>query len=440
MGIGKDFARANIMNQYIGIEPFWDKQNGLPGYYSDLNKVTIPSEQEIRTKQLESIKEVEDKVLEQKYKQLNNSLFSPLNKMLNLYETEENQILSTAIEKLSQTANSIYTFQRWGGINETNASRKRWKDLQGRLSRFNVALKNLIQVTQANNNVVLDEQLETVNQALEEVAAQTVSGKNIKTILTTINQIKGEVLEEAGVEWLNNIGMPDVTTIRVGNVGVQTEQSNRHKGQLIQDLLTIDTSIPNILNTPIEYRKAGSKELCSMTLEQFINHMTSVSGKNKSIQLTDHGYDTLLELPQISVQAKAGLKQSLWNQSKYNQVHIGDFSEVDGLMISVKRTFMLLHSLDQEPPKDTWVNDSSSNHDYDALANYGLGTIAAKVLHLDAKEGNQFVLTPSGFTPFSTRMRKLMEENKLIMHLRQKVTINEDTLGTAYDVALNGNY
>jgi hypothetical protein len=37
------------------------------------------------------------------------------------------------------------------------------------------------------------------------------------------------------------------------------------------------------------------------------------------------------------------------------------------------------------------------------LADYGLATVLFKVLHI-GEHGNDYVLTPSGFTPFSTRM------------------------------------
>jgi len=110
----------------------------------------------------------------------------------------------------------------------------------------------------------------------------------------------------------------------------------------------------------------------------------------------------LLGLNQISIQAKAGLKQPLWNKAKYNKVSIGEYPYDDGLSLSVHRTFELLHSLDLEDPKDDWVVDADG--EYNALANYGLGTVIAKILHLSELEGNQYVLTPAGFTTFSQRM------------------------------------
>jgi hypothetical protein len=103
-------------------------------------------------------------------------------------------------------------------------------------------------------------------------------------------------------------------------------------------------------------------------------------------------------------------------------------------MISARRTFELLHSLDQEhQPEEDWVENSS--RDYNLLADYGLATVLFKVLHL-GEGGNEYLLTPQGFVTYTDRLKYLMEKGRgrSRIHIQQPVTINNDTLGTVYSV------
>ena len=72
------------------------------------------------------------------------------------------------------------------------------------------------------------------------------------------------------------------------------------------------------------------------------------------------------------------------------------------------------------------------------LADYGLATVLFKILHLE-EQGNQYLLTPEGFTTYTQRIKTLMEKRQSRIHIKGKVTINSNTLGTDYDVTMT-NY
>jgi hypothetical protein len=100
-----------------------------------------------------------------------------------------------------------------------------------------------------------------------------------------------------------------------------------------------------------------------------------------------------LQLSALNIQAKAGINQLPWNQSKSTQVKIGQFDNNDNLRVSTRHTFELLHELDQDPvpQKDIWVEDQDKN--YNLMADYGLATVLFKILHLE-ENGNDYILTP----------------------------------------------
>ena len=79
--------------------------------------------------------------------------------------------------------------------------------------------------------------------------------------------------------------------------------------------MMLDISIPNIENIPITYKPAGSDEYIDSTISQLLANMASASGGSKQIIITDEGYDTLLSLSALNIQAKAGLNQKPWNEN-----------------------------------------------------------------------------------------------------------------------------
>jgi hypothetical protein len=74
-----------------------------------------------------------------------------------------------------------------------------------------------------------------------------------------INKFKGDLVEELGTAWLNSLNIPNMQTIRIGNVSLNTNREGRHGGQLIQDMISFSLDNPDILkSTIIEYKPVGS--------------------------------------------------------------------------------------------------------------------------------------------------------------------------------------
>ena len=176
---------------------------------------------------------------------------------------------------------------------------------------------------------------------------------------------------------------------------------------------------------PIEYRTSGGKNI-SVSLEQFFNIIQNASGQSKQIIIEDDAYDLLESLSSLNIQAKSGLNQIPWNESKNTSISIAELGN-DNLSVTAKRTIFLLHQLDCEniPEKSIWAKDTSK--DYNLIADYGLATKIFKVLHLDGEQGNQYLLTPQGFTPYSTRLRTLMKQRE--SRITFKGTINISPTG-----------
>jgi hypothetical protein len=230
---------------------------------------------------------------------------------------------------------------------------------------------------------VYDADLERLNRLISINSLKSFGQSEMVSWIKDLKSIQGELVEELGTAWMakripQNLEVMPISTGKVYYTGGKHGTA----GSLIQDILTLDISNIDIINSLKVKYKMGDKEYIT-TLGNFLNKMSYYNGKEQ-IRIDDNLYDTLLELSVFNVQAKSGKTQLPWNTiSKNTNVSIGEFSPDDGLKVSVLRTFELLHSLDQEKPKDQWVEDGSMS--YNALANYGLATVLHKVLHLSEK-------------------------------------------------------
>ena len=429
--LGSTFARTNIVNN-TEKEPFWDKWNGQPGYYSDLNKVEVPGLAMIQAFQLQRIKNYEQTVvMKDKYKDVEGLTKDGFDAIMSIAAGEQDKALRQAIANVVAAATTVSPRAR------TPRTEEDYERTRQNFEKLANAIQHLMNVAQMNNNVVAIADLQSIRDAMHACELGSLDPQVVRATMNRMWYLQGEIVEEAGVDWLNSLHIPNITAIRTGNISLSgTTRAGRHNQSIIQDMLILDTSNPDIMDTVIiEYIPIGGESFEQHTLGEFLAYIEANAGNSKQIRLSDAGYDALLNLNQISVQAKSGFKQALWNpNAKYGRFSIGEFPSNDGLSISVHHTFELLHSLDLESPKDIWVNDNSK--DYNALVNYGIGTIMAKVLHLDAIEGNQLVLTPGGFQTFSERMAYLFKQYKFIAKVRESVTINSNTLGTPYSVEL----
>lgn len=437
MTLGSMFARNNVLENYTNKDPFWDPYNGTP-QYSLLNQVKVPSTVTIRAYQIEKIEEFEKTTLEKKFQNLDNMAKNNFNNVINSFKNDESQVINQMLENFVTKMNSFYYVDR-----SKNKSERSWQYLRKNLAALEEALSLLMkELSIPKTNAfgmptVLQSTLEYIQATLAACGIDSLDAAAVNGFLKKVNQIKGDTLEELGVAYFRQLGIPNIGSIRLGSVFLNTnKKEGRYKGQLIQDLIAFDTNSPDIINdVEVEYKPIGSNVYIKAPISKLFADIEKANGNSKQISITDETYDVLLRLRSINIQAKSGKNQLPWNQNVSTRVSIGEYDKVDKLAISVYHTFNLLHSLKSaENSVQPWMIKGVSE-DYNALANYGLATVMNKVLHL-SEQGNQFVLTPFGFMTFSARMKQLLKTNNYIALIQGNVAINKDTMSNKYNVGI----
>lgn len=414
--------KRNIHREYAGIEPFW-------GRYEELNNVSVPSVSAIQEYQLAKIQmfqEAASREAEKKNAALN-ALFQ--NDQINSLPGAVDQDVEIKLDKALTTIVGI--------MNGTYKSQK-GKDSDYKYEELKVTLNYLYDAIQSLNKTIVsnggtgipESYLTTVQNAMAACSIGSLNSGVLDEWFKHLNKYKGDLVEDIGVAWLSAKKIPNIMTLNTGALNYQGTKT--HKGQIIQDLMMLEIPELDLASIEINYKTPDGNSVTT-DLKTFIAAMEAANGEHKQIILQDAGYDTLLELSKLNIQAKAGINQKPWNTNKSTSVSIGEFGN-DGMVISARRTFELLHSLDQEhQPEEDWVENSS--RDYNLLADYGLATVLFKVLHL-GEGGNEYLLTPQGFVTYTDRLKYLMEKGKgrSRIHIQQPVTINNNTLGTVYTV------
>lgn len=437
--IGTKFARNNVIEYYSNRDPFWDPRDKSEKY-SELNKVVVPTNEQIRAYQIEKIERLEKLTMQKKFKKLDPITKANFSGIISRFESDENAEVNEALETLVTKINGLYYVNK-----EDVKSEADWKTIQTRLRNVQKALQSIM--TQLNAPVknqsgqptVLGTSLETLEQAIAACNLNSLDVSVVNDFLKKINQLKGNLLEELGVAYFRNLGVPAVNSIRLGSVYLNTDgRKGRHSGQLIQDLMFYNVNSVDLLNdTQVTYKLPGDDKPITASLQQLFADIEKANGGSKQITITDDTYDVITRLEQISIQAKSGKNQLPWNKNKSTSVSISEYGK-DNLSLSVKATFKLLTTLNsKEKQSQPWsIKDQSS--DYNALANYGLATVLFKVLHL-SEEGNQYLLTPYGFMTYSERMRKLLKTENYIALLQDNIILNNDTMTTKHTVGISKN-
>lgn len=422
--------RRNIEKVYKNIDPFWGK-------YAELNNAIVPDIGMIQNFQLQKIQGFQKAMSERvaKKNKIINELFTSgnINYLINKNNQYEKESLDQAVTTIVNLLNSTYS----GNKTKTNIEYN-YQLLQNKLILLKDKLEQLNNIIVSNNGENIPAfYIDTLNEAIKACGITSLNPNILNNWFQHLNKFKGDLIEDIGVSWLSSLHIPNTLTLNTGALNYQGSQKYGRKGQLIQDLMTLEVSSYDLDTIKIEYKDVGGKFI-STTLKEFISAMEKAKNQHKQIILQDSGYETLLNLSSLNIQAKSGINQLLWNESVSTSVSIREFDEKDNLVLSTKHAFELLHQLDQDniPKKDIWVKNTSK--DYNLMADYGLGTVLFKILHLE-ENGNDYVLTPQGFTTFTDRIETLMRKRNSRISLKEQVTINNNTLSTIYNVTMT-NY
>lgn len=421
--------KRNIEKVYTNKDPFWGK-------YAELNNATVPSLDAIQAYQMAKIEMFQRAAIQKaEHKNANlNALFTnnSINSLPSAYNKEEEVILGEAITNIVNKLNWTYSYNKSKSSPEYD-----YQQMQQPLNILQNLIKQLNDTIIANGGQgIPSKYLDTIQQTLNACQIGSLDAGTLESWFSHLNKFKGDLVEDIGVSWLSALKIPNIQTLNTGAVNYQGSSKFGRKGQLIQDLMSLQVSDIDLNSIPIEY-KIPTGEVVKTSLKDFISAMESASKQHKQISIYDSGYETLLNLSALNIQAKSGINQLPWNESLSTSVSIGEFAYDDGLSLSAKRTFELLHQLDLDdnPEKDIWVKDSSKDYNY--IADYGLATILFKVLHLE-ENGNNYLLTPMGFTTFTDRIAELMRRKRSRVSIKGGVTINDNTLGTRYNVTMTG--
>lgn len=231
---------------------------------------------------------------------------------------------------------------------------------------------------------------------LDNILNQLPEG-DIDLVLRTLYHLKGDILEEVGVEWFNHRVPADLNVKAISTGAVRGKG-----GQLIQDILIVDMDNVDLLNLEISYKLAGKQE--TVKLKDFLNKVENYSG-SEQISIGLEAEELLQSISLLGIQAKSGVNQLPWNTgSKNTWASIQGVGQVDSYIKFLDHMQNLRSSWDQADKNMKKVSPA-----YTAMANYELAHSISKVLHL-SRVANQYVLTPNGFMPFVSRILELYEK------------------------------
>ena len=373
--------------------PLLKHQDKFFGDYKDLNNIEVPTNSEIATFQKQKLMEFQTQAFKNDSKTVKLNEFLRLNGVLAKSSEPYDQLVYDKMNDLFIQINSLI---KKGYMNKKNRSNlKEDQQLEKEIIVKLQILGDSLNTLRANANMVISssyiDQLDAIVKSLPQ--------GDIDLVLRTLYHLKGDILEEIGVEWANK-RIPSNLNIK----GFSTGSVRGKKGQLIQDLLFIDMDKINLLNTEITYNLG--QETIKTTLENFLKKVESYSG-TQQISIGDEGERLLQEISLLGVQAKSGVNQLPWNVKSKNT-----FVPIQGDKNSFDQYCLFLEKIEQLRNSTNWNGKDNIKKEspvYKAMANYELANSLSKVLHL-SQNANQYVLTPNGFMPFVSRIMELYEK------------------------------
>lgn len=362
------------------------------------------------------------------YKDLNNSKYeSPGPEAIHKYQLERLNEFQKNSFKTSKKAESVNNFLLTKGTfnSDTDPGKQVEKSLNEIYDNIipGIVRSGVLRKENRGSNEILRNQallairsLEKELSTISKLVNKPVSGLYIDKLKNCINacpggtldeilgnfwKLQGEILEEVGTDWFNS-----KIPIDLNVEAISTAKVSAGKGQLITDILVFDMDDINLNNIEVSYTIAGKKKQC--TIGELLNIIKNYSG-SKQIVLDNSTLDKIMKIATAGIQAKSGKNQLPWNKSSKNtQIKISEMDKGLAPVLALNRLhdLLLINSKNWDAKKNLKIKSSA----YRAMANYGVGSLINKILHLSQAD-NQFVLTPKGYVTYAQRINELFKND-----------------------------
>ena len=371
--------------------PILKSHNEFFGDYANLNTINAPSNQEIQNFQMQKLKEFQKISFKNDTKTKKINHFLEMNGNLSISNNTYDQLIYDRVNDMFAQINQLISSGYMSS--KVRSSLTENKALESNIVAKLMVLGNSLKSLRQMGNMTISSSY--IDQ-LDNIISQLPEG-DIDLVLRTLYHLKGDILEEVGVEWFNQRVPVDL------NVKAISTGSIRGKGgQLIQDILIVDMDNIDLLDLEISYRLAGKQE--TVKLKDFLNKVENYSG-SEQISIGLEAEELLQNISLLGIQAKSGINQLPWNTgSKNTWTSIQGSGQVDLYINFLDHMQNLRSSWDQADKNMKKISSA-----YTAMANYELAYSISKVLHL-SQAANQYVLTPNGFMPFVSRILELYEK------------------------------
>lgn len=385
MGLYREIMRANA--------PVLKFHQEFYGDYERFNGLEAPDNAAIANFQMKKLMEFQRQAFKDNEKTSRINQFLKLNGQLVTSTNEFDRIVYDSMSKLFSQINELIGKGYMSHAVRTSLEEN--KQLESTIVQKLENLGNTLNSLRSQANMVISSSYIT---RLDNIIMSLPEG-DIDAVLRTLFHLKGDILEEVGVEWFNQ-RIPQELNVKA----ISTGAIRGKKGQLIQDLLVIDMDNINLLDTLISFRLG--EQNYTLPLKDFFEKVESNKGA-ESIVITDEGEELLQKISLLGIQAKSGINQLPWNTGSKNT-----WASIQGEGGAFDNYLDFLEHMNRL--KATWDKDNKNmkkeTSAYRAMADYELARSISKVLHL-SQSANQYVLTPNGFVPFVSRIIELYEKS-----------------------------
>lgn len=407
------------------------------GEYAELNNIPDISTYDIHDKQINTLQGIANQV-GNRYKALNEQLFGT--DLTNIYNPDG--VLQEVSQGILDNIFNLREAASRKGIdyqNDIAEIERQYYDVGTSL----LNLRNILSTIKVDAPIV-DSTLAQLNHILDglntlgkrygryegnKYRINSMNSKALNDFLSNLNQTQGYLLEALGTQWFNE-RLPSNINIKAINTGKLNVKSK----QIIQDIMIIDMTDINLMNTMIQFTIKEEKQ--ELPLGEFLNKLGTWSGPGQII-IDDEAMKLIESLSFLNVQAKSGRPQLPWNRNVKNSFTIGELDESmpkwKGLSAMV--VFQMLQQLSKVSIKNNIPYiETAGGAPYRNIVNYAFSAKLGQLMNYSiTASNNQYLLTSKGFISFADRMKEILGEAGYI-RLIGDMSIDSNVLTQVHNV------